>query len=446
MTGAQPFDLPITSFGIAGLFGKFELELPLTKLPLILVGPNGTGKSTVLSILNLFFTGQWSELSRYPFLSVKLSTGGQCAEFTKDDLIALQALRTFYSRVARPAARIRSLPAEWNEISRILRTRTIPLPPNYDLEQRYYDIRRLSEFVDRITKPSVLFYPTYRRIERELHQLIDLREFAEYDLDLSTGIRQRFLDYGEVIGFGGQDVQGLINQATSDIENSARQALNEHSVRFLELIYQTGKLSTASYRNLISDSTKVDRLIERINTLAPDTINTSLLTESIAGIQDKIRKGGAGRLSAKEDVAIFYVAQLMQVFLRIDALTRPLQQFCHLIDDYLRPFKRAVFDEAHFKVHMRGLDDGDVTLDDFSSGEKQVLSLFAFLMFSVSPRGQILIVDEPELSLSVVWQNRLLADLIGTNRPVIFVTATHSPYIFDKLSLDHTLSMEELLR
>ena len=440
-------NLPLTDFKIEGLFGKYTVTLPLSRRPIILIGPNGTGKTTVISVLNLFLTGQWSALLPLPFDSISFTAQTHEYNVTKDDISLLSQLRAALNSPFGQRRRSELLPATWSETERLLRLgRAFQTSlPIREMEKRYATLQPVYDFIIQTTRQSILYYPTYRRIEREIAEVLSLDELEHVDIDLSANIRRRFADFGEVIGFGGQDIQHLLSRYILDVENEARQALNEHSVRFLELLYQTGRLSTRAYRETIVDAAKVERLLERINTLAPQTIDKSALSSSLSTLQTKIRQGGAGRLSAKEDVAVFYIAQLLNVFQRIDVLVEPLQRFCDVITRYLEPLKKATFDEAHFKVSIIDAENSDVELEKFSSGEKQVISLFAFLMFSQAPRGRILLIDEPELSLSVVWQKRLLADLLSTRRPDVLVTATHSPFIFEGFDLRNTIPMDELL-
>jgi predicted ATP-binding protein involved in virulence len=65
-----------------------------------------------------------------------------------------------------------------------------------------------------------------------------------------------------------------------------------------------------------------------------------------------------------------------------------------------------------------------------SSGEQQELVLFYELLFHVRPNSLILI-DEPEISLHVLWQQQFLKDLQSITKLVGFdiLIATHSPQI-----------------
>ena len=75
-------------------------------------------------------------------------------------------------------------------------------------------------------------------------------------------------------------------------------------------------------------------------------------------------------------------------------------------------------------------DGRPLTLRSLSSGEKQLLILFSHLLFELKPDSLILI-DEPELSLNVVWQRNFLKDLqrIIELRKFDVLIATHSPQI-----------------
>src|SRR5262249_15874513 len=62
-----------------------------------------------------------------------------------------------------------------------------------------------------------------------------------------------------------------------------------------------------------------------------------------------------------------------------------------------------------------------------SSGERQLLMLFSNVLVALDRRS-IFIIDEPELSLNVKWQRRLIDALLDFSKgaAVQFVLATHS--------------------
>ena len=85
-----------------------------------------------------------------------------------------------------------------------------------------------------------------------------------------------------------------------------------------------------------------------------------------------------------------------------------------------------------------------IKLSDLSSGEKQEIVLFYNLIFETK-KGLLLLVDEPEISLHIVWQKKFLDDLFEvakhTNLQVII--ATHSPQIISN-HLDIQIDLGEI--
>jgi predicted ATP-binding protein involved in virulence len=75
-------------------------------------------------------------------------------------------------------------------------------------------------------------------------------------------------------------------------------------------------------------------------------------------------------------------------------------------------------------------DGISLPLENLSSGEQHELVLFYDLLFRVTP-GSLILIDEPELSLHVVWQEQFLKDIqqVTTLANIDVIIATHSPDI-----------------
>lgn len=76
----------IDYFEITGLHGHRRLHIPIEDNKIILVGENGTGKTTVLRLLYYYLSGQWNALRRHDFTSLAVSVGGKRIELTRDQL------------------------------------------------------------------------------------------------------------------------------------------------------------------------------------------------------------------------------------------------------------------------------------------------------------------------------------------------------------------------
>jgi len=88
------------------------------------------------------------------------------------------------------------------------------------------------------------------------------------------------------------------------------------------------------------------------------------------------------------------------------------------------------------------LDSGaDLPLNSLSSGEKNILVILYRLLFQ-AVEGSIVVIDEPENSLHIEWQQRL-GDIfldIAELRNLQFIVATHSPQIIhDKWDMSREL-------
>jgi len=75
--------------------------------------------------------------------------------------------------------------------------------------------------------------------------------------------------------------------------------------------------------------------------------------------------------------------------------------------------------------------EDEIPLEDLSSGEKQIVSLFSKLF--LEEKEYFILFDEPELSLSVEWQKMLIKDVLKAPSCHMLLCMTHSPFIFDNL-------------
>lgn len=74
-----------------------------------------------------------------------------------------------------------------------------------------------------------------------------------------------------------------------------------------------------------------------------------------------------------------------------------------------------------------GSDKNILDSDVLSAGEKQFLG---FLAYNALMNNGIMFIDEPELSLHVDWQRKLINTLLRQNSSNQLILATHSPFIY----------------
>lgn len=102
-----------------------------------------------------------------------------------------------------------------------------------------------------------------------------------------------------------------------------------------------------------------------------------------------------------------------------------------IINGRLLRKRLAVTDQEGLTV-IHSETDRPIQLESLSSGEQHEIILMIDLLFQV-PKGAVVLIDEPEISLHVAWQLafipdvKKIADLVGFR----FVVATHSPQIIN---------------
>ena len=112
---------------------------------------------------------------------------------------------------------------------------------------------------------------------------------------------------------------------------------------------------------------------------------------------------------------------------------QPLLDRLELLRDIVND--RFLFKKLHFDRNQGfaiSSEDSDVLLDprQLSSGEQHELVLMYDLLMNVK-KNSLVLIDEPEISLHVAWQQAFLDDLdrVASLTSLRFIIATHSPQI-----------------
>ena len=117
--------------------------------------------------------------------------------------------------------------------------------------------------------------------------------------------------------------------------------------------------------------------------------------------------------------------------LKRSKITRRSAAFLSSVNNFLRDNQKKLEFSSRLELSVELENGQQIAAQDLSSGELQLLILFTFLYFSFEDPDQefAVLVDEPELSLHIAWQNRYINSIIEANPKAQFVIATHSPEI-----------------
>lgn len=137
------------------------------------------------------------------------------------------------------------------------------------------------------------------------------------------------------------------------------------------------------------------------------------------------------------------VSRLLQKFEQFETestlATEKINEFLNTLNYFLQDSsKRLLFKEDTSEIVFNILDkNGNVISETkdikfLSSGEQQILILFSYIAFN-SHDGRVFIIDEPELSLHIKWQEDFLEFLEKvTPKETQLILATHSPILVNK--------------
>lgn len=106
----------------------------------------------------------------------------------------------------------------------------------------------------------------------------------------------------------------------------------------------------------------------------------------------------------------------------------PIEDYTSTINKFLRHSKKTLQVDKVGQVIIHGHNGKAIDINNLSSGEKQILILLTHARLG-NNKNRVFIVDEPELSLHLKWQEMLVDELIKDANNVQFICATHSPEI-----------------
>lgn len=460
----------IESFGVYGLYGYRSITLDSAYAATVLIARNGTGKTTLLGVLDAFLRLQFSRLRNLEFAEIrcKIRNHGQELVLRHEDVIEFLQVpndgdfQKLASRANIIPAKLFSFLTEdmiprpqksysygnsevydaiWNSVNyNFSEARSICDKLRQDLYRRHPNIELIWNVItSALDGHEIVYLPTYRRIELAL-------------TDEETPLHRK-------------KNKPLFNVASGSLYTGDIQfGLSDISERLSELNHQIILESNNGYRsisaNIINDL--IDGSFDSQEEVAHDLPTEDELKLFFERLEQGRRMGpyppvsipNIGKIysenSASESSSKFlkyFLGQLSTVIATSKALEAPVDGFVENCNKYLlspEPStqrsnysasigvagKKLQLNRRDLRVYVTSVPGGrKISLDALSSGEKQMISLFARLY--LYPNKKIVLIDEPELSLSIDWQRQILVDVLNSPSCEQVIAITHSPFIFD---------------
>ncbi|MEJ6022864.1 AAA family ATPase [Ramlibacter sp. PS4R-6] len=192
-------------------------------------------------------------------------------------------------------------------------------------------------------------------------------------------------------------------------------------------------------------ATPVDQLVSTLEGLQGqyDRFSTYGLSSSLNAVSiiKNLRAVKSAEREVASDILQPYVDSLTEQAKSLEDAYGPIHRLVSTINQFL-------YDKQVGFTLGRGLyvanGRGEVLAPkDLSSGEQQLLLLFCHITIAHNTGG-IFIVDEPELSLNIKWQRRLVRSLLelDTHRNLQFILASHSMEVITAFR-DEVVVLEE---
>jgi hypothetical protein len=238
-----------------------------------------------------------------------------------------------------------------------------------------------------------------------------------------------------------QDVKGLVEAKLNSVREYARNQLNNLAGSYLtDVIREEPEKFNSRLVNDLTD-VDVDNILQLMDEKSLSMNDKSVIRQELSAI----RSHGPGRLTHRQKYLAHFFVKLRSVAELIKRNDEALRSLASICNKYLNPDKSAVYNDVEFSWQIFDQDEDVLDLKDLSSGEKQIISLFAHLLLE-SAENNIVIIDEPELSLSVPWQEQFLPNVLLTRKCSLLLAVTHSPFTYDNELNDFACAVNDCVR
>lgn len=221
--------------------------------------------------------------------------------------------------------------------------------------------------------------------------------------EFSDSILKSFLDIEDIMNTD-KVLKYMMSLNTSKIE--------EMKSAYITVLKTLDKLDDISIKkvNAFFESLKNDISISKKNN---NTINIEYLFKlsEVSKISDIIDKAEEAEKAKKE-------------------AKRSIETFLNTVNKFVKNdiTNKEIYIDEDGVVYLKTNVGKPIGIQNMSSGEKQIVTFFACLIFGLESTNQsIFIVDEPELSLHLKWQKQFVDSIIDVNSNVQLIFATHAP-------------------
>lgn len=426
----------IKKISVSKLFGIFDHTIPINEEGItIVIGENGLGKTIILEAVNAFFGKNYNFFRTLEFEKFTFEfNDGKKWEISK----TLNKAKFTLTLTPFPQEK-----SGKNKPIKLLETDS-----NGDKKRLHIQNLLSANAKQMETYEKLLIARSSLEGAGATDRMMALRQLDISELFLEAESRQPswFTEIAERVSVRMIETQRVITAKEIGGE-SYTHAVSNSSKELTDRIAAIDKNAALIATEL--DSTYPSRLFNSLN--KPINEDPSYLSISLSMLDSKrhtLSQAGLIEVGRDQDILEFSQNQtelLSALKLYVEDSNRKLEPYNEIAEKVIKlkeiinkRFKHKKLDVSKkngfvFKSTVRTLENGEgeeISPKKLSSGEQHELILFYQLIFNSRP-GDLVLIDEPELSLHISWQNQFINDLktITSMNSTSVVIATHSPDI-----------------
>lgn len=396
---------------IKGLFGRFNYKLDFEgKEIVILTGPNGFGKSTILRIVEAIANNSVFYLLKIEFKEIKF-----CFESENEDIFFTLTKKNGKLYIDNMLIKMSK---RWSDINRIINNIVDSYPKEKEIkDEKYSDFFNL--FLKHIIvngslkdkkRGKVIKNDFKNQLKNLRNNIGEVRLVSEQRLLKKQNLSEKNEEIVDVVLHLSEEFQKEISKVSERYSNIANELDSTYPQRLFNAKEEI-KNENEFRQYMEISKTKFDKLREYDLAEMP----------SIGESQYNSKYGTALKI---------YFDDFSKKYEVFEALIKKFDLFTRIINSRFN-FKKVKISKSHgLEIIDQSDSNKKIDLQQLSSGEKQEIILFYNLIFKTKD-NLLLLIDEPEISLHIVWQKKFLEDLlkITENSKIKVILATHSPQI-----------------
>jgi predicted ATP-binding protein involved in virulence len=411
----------LQSYSVTNLFDNSEYTYSFdldSKEPTLLTGVNGTGKSTILRSIDAISTSNWSQLFQTPFSSLKLtfdskreirvkrSSTGVTISLSGEDPWSFERI----PRLRFGTVEIRELEAELANAEAHLRELHEADRRAYE-ERHMYLMQRRVELIDRLH--AFRAHPESQAPEwaNNLSDVFPVLFITDQRLIVE---RDRSTDrVATRADEAARQIAREISVAKAQYANRSQALDRDFPQRVVRAIADPPSVSDEELRRRLDDLSRTREALEAVGLLPVESASEfeglNLAPPHVRAVINTYADDTERKLAALEPLRI------------------KLQLFSEFLSQHYKRKHIVINPELGFTISVSGTE-APLPPGRLSSGEQQIMVLAHQILFMATP-GTLVLIDEPELSLHVLWQASFVQDLaqMGKVNNLSYLLATHSP-------------------